>query len=142
MATVDDVAAAILARTGVIDTWKLQKLTYYSQAWHLVWEGGRLFPERIEAWANGPVAPALYQKHRQRYSVSSWPAGDSSVLKANEIESIDAVIKFYGDKTGPQLSELTHREKPWKDARRGLASGERGNKEITKAAMLEYYSSI
>ena len=142
MASVDDVAAAVLERTGPIDTWKLQKLVYYSQAWHLVWDGDRLFPERIEAWANGPVAPALYQKHRQRYRVSSWPAGDSGRLAPNEIDTIKTVVDFYGDKTGPWLSELTHSEDPWKKARRGLAPGERGNNEITKAAMLEYYSSL
>src|SRR5665213_2316970 len=62
LASVDDVAAAILKRTGAIDTFKLQKLVYYCQAWHLVWDGVPLFKARIEAWANGPVVPKLYQQ--------------------------------------------------------------------------------
>lgn len=28
---------------------------YYAQAWSLVWDEKPLFPERIEAWVNGPV---------------------------------------------------------------------------------------
>lgn len=44
---VDDVAAALLARTGSITTMKLQKLVFYSQAWHLAFTGGPLFPETI-----------------------------------------------------------------------------------------------
>ncbi len=35
---------------------KLQKLCYYAYGYHLAWEERRLFPERFEAWANGPCA--------------------------------------------------------------------------------------
>jgi len=52
------------------------------------------------------------------------------------------VLKFYGDRTAQWLSDLTHRERPWKEARKGLAPGERGNREITHQAMAGYYSSI
>ena len=72
MATVHDVAAAILEREGPMTAMKLQKLVYYCQAWHLVWDEEPLFPERIEAWANGPVVHALYDKHRGSFTVSSW----------------------------------------------------------------------
>ena len=75
MASVHDVAAAILERTGPIDTFKLQKLAYYCQAWHLVWDEEPLFKARIEAWANGPVVRALYDKHRGSYRVSDWRWG-------------------------------------------------------------------
>src|SRR5262249_21516885 len=130
VARVDDVAAAILERTGRIDAYKLQKLVYYCQAWHLVWDDEPLFKARIEAWANGPDVPKLYPQHRGSYRLDSSPSGDSSNLTASETETIDAVIKYYGDKSGQWLSELTHRESPWRDARKGLAPGERGNNEI------------
>jgi len=64
MANVFDVARYILKHTGPVTAWKLQKLVYYSQAWSLVWDVRPLFPERIEAWANGPVCPELYAQHR------------------------------------------------------------------------------
>lgn len=142
MSKVDDVATAILNRTGRVDTWKFQKLVYYSQAWHLVWESEPLFPDRIEAWANGPVVPALYRHHRGSFRVATWPRGDEQSLNQDEIESIEAVLSFYGAKPGSWLSELTHRERPWLEARRGLSAGERGDREITKAAMAEYYGSL
>ena len=41
---------------------KLQKLVSYAQACSLVWDDKPLFAERIEAWANGPVAPALHER--------------------------------------------------------------------------------
>jgi uncharacterized phage-associated protein len=142
MASVHDVAAAILERQGQMSAMKLQKLVYYCQAWHLVWDEEPLFPDRIEAWANGPVVPALYREHRGQFSVATWSRGDSSRLTHAQIETIEAVLEGYGDRPGQWLSDLTHQERPWREARQGLAPGERGSREITKAAMAEYYGSL
>ena len=144
MATVHDVAAYILEQTGAISSMKLQKLVYYSQAWHLVWEERALFDDRIEAWANGPVSPALYTLHRGEFRVSTWHNGDSAHLTDDERESIDVVLDAYSDLSAHDLSELTHREPPWRDARlsAGLNDGDRGNVVITPVAMAEYYDSL
>lgn len=142
MATAHDVAAYILEKQGSMSAMKLQKLVYYSQAWHLVWDDEALFNERIEAWANGPVVPQLYQQHRGQFSVTRWSRGDSSKLTASEKETIDSILDFYGPKDAAWLSELTHREHPWRDARVGLSPGERGQQEISKAALAEYYGSL
>jgi uncharacterized phage-associated protein len=142
MANVDDVAAAVLNRTGTIDTFKLQKLVYYCQAWHLVWEGQPLFASRIEAWANGPVVRKLYRQHRGVYQVGRWPLGSSSNLYARETSTIKAVVDYYNKFTGWQLAQLTHRETPWIEARNGLEPTERGEAEISLASMLEYYGSL
>jgi uncharacterized phage-associated protein len=69
MAAVLDVAQFILRRHGPMSAMKLQKLVCYSQAWSLVWDEKRLFPARIEAWANGPVVTKLYQAHRGQFRV-------------------------------------------------------------------------
>lgn len=143
MASVHDVAAAILERRGEMTAMKLQKLVYYCQAWHLVWEEEALFPEPIEAWANGPVVRALYEKHRGSFKVSSWRRwGRSSRLSASQLETIEMVLERYGKMTAPALSELTHSEPPWLDARRGLQPGERGDRVIPIQAMYEYYDSL
>lgn len=68
-ASVLDVAAYILESQGPMTHMKLQKLCYYSQAWHLAWDGVPLFPERIEAWANGPMIPVLYEALRGEFQV-------------------------------------------------------------------------
>lgn len=142
MARVHDVAAYILRRQHPLTTWKLQKLAYYAQAWSLVWDERPMFLARIEAWANGPVVPELYRHHRGLFKVADWPIGDPRRLAPAESETIDAVLEFYGDKTSQWLSDLTHSERPWIDARRGLAPGDRGQAEITHAAMAEYYGGL
>lgn len=142
MADVHDVAAYILNKLGSITAMKLQKLVYYSQAWSLVWDDKPLFQEKIEAWANGPVVPALYESHRGEFLITKIPGGNSKNLTSTESETVDKVLEFYGDKSSQWLSDLTHKEDPWNEAREKLAPGERGNKEITFAAMAEYYSSL
>jgi uncharacterized phage-associated protein len=141
VARVIDVAAYILRHQGEMTAMKLQKLCYYCQAWHLVWEEQPLFTSRIEAWANGPVIVDLYAAHRGRFRVSEndFPSADVNKLAPHERETIDAVLDGYGSFTAHHLSELTHREAPWLHARKGLAPLERGNAEITTAAMAEFY---
>jgi uncharacterized phage-associated protein len=142
MANVHDVAAFILREKGPLSAMKLQKLVYYSQAWHLVWEERPLFPEAVQAWANGPVVKALYDEHRGRFTITSWPPGNPDALDAGEAESVRAVLGYYGDRPAHELSELTHREAPWKNARKGLSAGQRGDRVITHAEMAEFYDGL
>ena len=121
---------------------KLQKLVYYSQAWSLVWEDRPLFGSQIQAWANGPVAPALYELHRGKFSIAAWDEGKPEHLSPADKGTIDAVLSFYGDKSSQWLSNLTHQEDPWFNARKGLSPGERGQNAISIADMAEYYGSI
>jgi uncharacterized phage-associated protein len=138
-----DVADYILQERGTMSAMKLQKLVYYSQAWHLVWEDKELFSEEIQAWANGPVIPYLYDLHHGVFSLpSGFFKGDISRLTNNNKDVINRVLKFYGDKDAQWLSDLTHMEEPWKIARVGLADGERGDHVISTASMMEYYSGI
>src|SRR5579863_176862 len=123
MASVHDVAAFIIEKLGPMSGVKLQKLLYYSQAWNLVWEDKPLFRARIEAWANGPVVPAVYARHRRTFEVRSWD-GNSDALSDLEKENVSLVLDFYGKKSSFELSQLTHSECPWLDARRGLGPGE------------------
>lgn len=63
-------AEYILQLSGEMTAMKLQRLLYFSHAWHLAWDGRPLFPDRIEAWANGPIIPALYELHRGDFHVA------------------------------------------------------------------------
>lgn len=144
MASVFDVAKYILEKTGQMTAMKLQKLVYYSQAWSLVWDEEPIFNERIEAWANGPVCPDLYKEHRGMFHVnpSSIFYGDSSNLTKKQTETIDSILEYYGSKTSQWLSDLTHKEEPWKNARIGYEPGEICSEEISQASMAEYYGSL
>jgi uncharacterized phage-associated protein len=138
----DDVVAYILKRQGSMTAMKLQKLLYYSQAWSLVWDEEPLFKEPIEAWANGPVVPSVFRKHKGRFRIDSWPNGNPRALNKIQRETVNAVLSYYGDKNSQWLSDLTHREEPWQAARQGLSAGDRGQREITLSSMMEYYSSL
>lgn len=140
--TVHNVAAYILKACGMMTTMKLQKLVYYCQAWSLVWDEEPLFKEKIRAWINGPVVPELYSKHRGMFKVSSWESGNPDHLTVAQKETIDSVLSYYCKRSSHWLSELTHKESPWKDARKSLPPNARGNIEITHDSMFEYYDSL
>lgn len=149
MASVFDVAEYILTQLApaggekVLTTWKLQKLIYYSQAWSLVWDEKELFDAPIQAWANGPVCPELYGKHKGMFSIQSGSVGgDASLLTPDERDTVDSVLSHYGDKSGQWLSDLSHEESPWRDARNGLRPSDVSKIEISHEAMAGYYSSI
>ena len=146
--TVHDVARYILewfasAGENEVTSWKLQKLVYYCQAWSLVWDEEPIFPEEIQAWADGPVCPALYQEHKGKFRLGPGDIkGNPENLSPSQKATIDAVLDYYGDKTGRYLSDLTHMERPWLEARAGLGPGERGEAVIELDDMVDYYGGL
>ncbi len=139
MQDVNDVAAALLTEVGPVDTFKLQKLLYYSQAWHLAIFDEPLFEDRIEAWINGPVVTSVFAQHRGRRTVDRWPSGDRARLTKPSRDVVMLVCKHYGDLSGANLSTLTHGEAPWKDARGSAAPTAQLNEAIPTDAMKLYY---
>lgn len=138
-----DVADYVLQKLGTTSAMKLQKLVYYSQAWHLVWRDSALFDEPIQAWVNGPVVPELYRQHQRLFRLDpGFFKGNPSAIPDESKQVIDQVLSFYGSKDAQWLSTLTHMEEPWKQARIGLLDGERGSHEITLQSMAEYYSGL
>ena len=145
MTTIFDVAKYIVSKADDITAIKLQKICYYSQAWSLVWNEKPIFDEPIEAWIHGPVVPALYELHRGIYKITPEllnDKGDVNNLSEEQKKTIDIVFDYYKKFTPQQLSDITHSESPWRDARRGLLANERGNVQINHASMAEYYSSL
>lgn len=148
MARIHDVAAYILAHRGAMTTMKLQKLCYYAYGYHLAWEGRELFTEPFEAWANGPVSPALYGRHRGRFRLeqSDIPmiGGDTTVLDVDEQESVDIVLDHLGASSPHELSKMTHRESPWLRAREraGVAALDRTSERLQKADIYEFFDAL
>lgn len=140
MVSVFDVAAFIVARTGTVQPMKLQKLVYYAQAWSLVRDNEPMLSERFEAWRYGPVCPELYRSHAGADVVPvPYPLGDASQLSPAAQQTVLAVLRAYGRKSSAWLSDLTHREDPWRKARAGLPLDARSNSEITLESMRMYY---
>lgn len=142
--TVHDVAKLILEDEGKpMTTMKLQKLCYYSQAWHLAWYGTPLFDEDFQAWANGPVCYELFKQHQGKYSVS---ANDlrvgSSAAVGEQATHVRAIKAHYGELTGTELSALTHSELPWRESRGKSVPGASSSTPIPKASLQTYYSAL
>lgn len=114
-----------------IDQMKLQKLLFYSHAWHLALFGHPLFEEDFEAWPWGPVVRDIYFQTRHfgrgqvtrritRLALSpgqpvlnakfETPTVDDGSLKA----FLDAVWETHKRYSGVQLSNATHATgEPW-----------------------------
>jgi uncharacterized phage-associated protein len=140
MASANDVATALVDRVGGLTAMKLQKLVYYCQAWHLVRHGRVLFDEEIQAWREGPVVRSLFDRHRQRYSVSEWPWGNASALDQTERATVDWVIERYNGYSAERLSRMTHHEMPWRVAREGIPDSDASSAPIPPQLLSLYYA--
>jgi uncharacterized phage-associated protein len=138
--SVHDVAAHVLRQQGPMSAMKLQKLVYYSQAWSLAWVNEPLFTNAVEAWIKGPIIRALWRRHKGRHLLTRWD-GEGSAWSPRQTMTVNRVLMFYGGLSATDLSTLTHSEKPWRDARKGLDYDEPGTREITPTAMWEHYGA-
>lgn len=122
---------------------KLQKLLYYSQAYHLAITDTALFTEDIVAWKYGPVELTVYEVYKKYKSELIPPAEDAktacsqSAISANSIKVITQVMDAYGQLSAIGLMERTHREAPWKDA---YSKGE--GTVIPKEVLQRYYKKF
>lgn len=149
MASVFDVAEYILEKMGPLTAAKLQKLVYYCQAWHLVWTENLLFADKIEAWRNGPIVPALFDGHKGHFKLNpgffyeKYPKETFSLLEDSEKDVIDRVLEYYGHRDAHWLSQLAHMEEPWKTTRaRNQNDQDYMGEEITPHSIFEYYCSL
>lgn len=143
MVSVFDVSRYILEKQGSMSTWKLQKLCYYSQAWHYTWTEKRLIKEEFQAWRNGPVCPELFAAHRGKFIVSAEEInGDPNNLDNDEKDSIDVVLKDYGHREPYDLRAQTHFESPWLIARGNLPEDAASNEVISVENMGKYYGGL
>ncbi|WP_419022950.1 Panacea domain-containing protein [Emergencia sp.] len=135
MYSIIDIAQYLMSKDGYISQKKLQKLCYYIQAWHLAFKKKKLIDCSFEAWVHGPVCKELYQKR------ASLEPNEREL--PNEVKRfIDVIYNTYGRYTGNQLENITHSERPWKEARGNLQYWEPSNNIISDDSMQEYYEGI
>ncbi len=141
MPSVLDVAQAVYDELGWVDSWRLQKLTYYAEAWHLAWFGKRLVDEDFQAWVDGPVSPDLYRenKHREARTSTELAKANASVLTTEQWSTVKSVTQFYGKWTKQDLIDKTHGELPWLEARGELDVHEYSSQTISQETMMRFY---
>jgi uncharacterized phage-associated protein len=121
-----DVAAFLIDREPHMSTMKLHKLTYLAQGWSLAWTGLPLFEDQFNAWRHGPHSARLFDGHRSaedRYSVTWITGGDQAKLSGDQQLICEAVSKQYAWLSGPNLSDITMRSRPWAAARKRAGAG-------------------
>ena len=52
------------------------------------------------------------------------------------------VLAAYGHLNGQQLSDLSHNERPWREAREGAADGASSTNEVSLEVMQDFYSAM
>lgn len=121
---------------------KLQKLLYYSQAWHLVIFNTELFDEPIEAWVHGPVVYSVWNRFRDYKwnPITEAPTELDLPLKAKE--HLIEIFRVFGKYSAYDLELMTHKEDPWKKARVGLAMDVPARNAIAPADMKDFYAKI
>lgn len=116
---------------------KLQKMCFYAYSWYLYFNNdietgfnSKLFPNDFEGWVHGPVSFVLYK---------AFPFVGSKPLKvkksfgfineenASLVSFLDLVYDTFKEYTGNELEEMTHLEKPWREARIGKQLFEPGH---------------
>ena len=140
------IALYIIHRGYEVTDLSLQKLLYYVKAFSWIIAKRDAFPDECEAWAYGPVFPVVYEKYK---SLGSSVIADydrtipyDELLSVEERKVLDYVIDCFGIYNGSVLMRLTHKEKPWQDARGGIPEFAPSNNIIENASIREYFETI
>lgn len=99
-----------------ISNLKLQKLLYYAQGFYAaLYNGTRLFPDQIRAWAHGPVVPEVYRRFKEHGANGIPRPKDFDLREIDEDTSLllEEIWRAYGQFSAWRLREMTHQEPPW-----------------------------
>lgn len=144
-----DIAKYYLYRSNLdgdlITPLKMQKLVYLAYATHLAKEKKRLFSEKIEAWPNGPVVPSLYRELskygfspiEQEYLGSTTEDKLTHKFRPRIKKVLDDVYEEYAPRSAFELVMLTHQQKSWLEARKGLKENELTNNVLDDSLIVE-----
>lgn len=164
MVDIQDIAKYTILRLNqngnTICPLKLQKVLYYMQAWHMVYFGreNTLFVDVPEAWVNGPVYRNVYEAYRTIpiykqiqptfFSINSSKDLHDKIeelsrlllLTKKQDEFVESIFCHYGTMSHDRLVYLTHSQRPWNNARKGLDAFEYTDEKIDLNDMFYYYS--
>lgn len=105
---------------------KLHKLLYFTQREAFAITGEQAFSGDFEGWKYGPVSKEVRAAfYNGEIIVPVSEVSDKIKYIANN------VIAEYGPLTSWKLSEISHNEISWQNARAGLGSDENGNRVLS-----------
>jgi uncharacterized phage-associated protein len=127
-----------------VDPMSLEKLVYYAQCFHLVLHDTPLFSDEILAWQKGPVVANVYA----HYAAFGWnpiiPDEDAAVvsLPKSTTDFLKQIVGFFGRYTAIPLSQATHLERPWKEARHNIDPDVPSGEVISQVEMKSFYKGL
>lgn len=140
------IALYIIHKSFEVTDLSLQKMLYYVKAFSWIHLKRDIFEDDCEAWAYGPVFPEIYYKYKTLGS-NIIPDYDktinySELLKTEELNVLDYVINCFGIFNGSVLMKITHKERPWKEARNGLPEFAPSRRIIDNEIIHEYFDDM
>ena len=120
---------------------QVQKLTYFSHAWHLGLGYGPLFQDAVESWQYGPVIRSVYHALKSYGSepVTEPLLAEEETFTWPEATVIRAIYQQYGELGGIRLSQMTHAEgSPW----RQTYLKDKGSAIIHNHIIRDYYAEL
>ena len=140
----------ILAKLGGMTHLKLQKLIYYVESYHLAYFDQSIIEDNFQAWVHGPVTTKVWVLIKDKANVydgiSLKPEAKPKAIKTikdklteDQYSLVSDILQEFGKKNDYHLECLTHEEKPWIEARRGIPSDQPSKNVISKKTMTRYY---
>ena len=122
---------------------RLQKLLYYCQGWALTFRDEPLFPDRIEAWPQGPVVTTVYPVFADYASAPLAPheGRDCDAFDRNTKSFLQSIWDEYKKHSANELRRKTHEETPWKAARGQRGPDDPASVEITHSSLTAFFSA-
>lgn len=107
----------------IIDEMKLHKLLYLSQRESLAITQKPMFDDKFEGWKYGPVCRQV----RSCFTEDGIFADDLHELSHENHYIVKNITLQYGAFESWKLSELSHKELSWQNARKGIPEGQNGS---------------
>lgn len=139
------VISYVFERLEEVTPLMLQKLLYFIQGISYALNKRPMFYENCQAWVHGPVYPEVYDMFRDfkynpiedaRFAIFE---GTKDALTEEERRVIDLVVDTFGEYSGKVLERITHKELPWKLARKEYADTIPCNETILRGNIEKYY---
>ena len=106
-----------------IDEMKLHKLLYFAQRESLLENNQPLFDDVFEAWKHGPVILSV----RRAYKNEDLFSRELAAFTRDTFSILEYIFNTFAHIDSWDLSNMTHREVSWRNARKGILDGVNGN---------------